>query len=75
MLYHAENEPYILKEAGKRQHLVLDADYRKIGVDTFVQELSHLTEDEKQVLGQTLKEFPTLLGGGLGMLNIKSVWL
>jgi hypothetical protein len=30
-----------------------------------------LTEDDKQTLGQTLKKFPTLFGGGLGMLNIK----
>jgi hypothetical protein len=34
-----------------------------------------LTEDEKQVLGKTLKEFPTVFGGGLGMLNIKPVQL
>jgi hypothetical protein len=40
-----------------------------------VQELSHLTKDEKQVLGVTLKKFPTLFGGGLGMLNIKPVKL
>jgi hypothetical protein len=40
-----------------------------------VQELAHLTEDEKQVLGKTLKKFPTLFGGGLGMLNIKPVRL
>jgi hypothetical protein len=31
--------------------------------------------DEKQILGQTLKKFPTLFGGGLGMLNIKPVRL
>jgi hypothetical protein len=31
--------------------------------------------DEKQILGQTLKKFPTLFGGGLGMLNIKPVKL
>jgi hypothetical protein len=31
--------------------------------------------DEKQILGQTLKEFPTLFGGGLGMLSIKPVRL
>jgi hypothetical protein len=37
-----------------------DADYRNIDVDPFVQELVHLTEDEKQVLGKTLKKFPTL---------------
>jgi hypothetical protein len=34
-----------------------------------------LTEDVKQVLGETLKKFPTLCGGGLGMLNIKPVKL
>jgi hypothetical protein len=44
----------------------LDADYRKIEVDQFVEELKHLTMDEKQILGQTLKKFPTLFGGGLG---------
>jgi hypothetical protein len=31
--------------------------------------------DEKQILGQTLKKFPTLFWGGLGMLNIKPVRL
>jgi hypothetical protein len=41
----------------------------------FVQELEHLTEDEKQTLGETLKKFPTLFGVGLGMLNIKPVKL
>jgi hypothetical protein len=34
-----------------------------------------LTKEKKQVLGETLKKFPTLLGGGLGMLNIKPVRL
>jgi hypothetical protein len=31
--------------------------------------------DEKQILGQTLKKFRTLFGGGPGMLNIKPVRL
>jgi hypothetical protein len=31
--------------------------------------------NEKQILGKTLKKFPTLFGGGLGMLNIKPVKL
>jgi hypothetical protein len=34
-----------------------------------------LTKDEKQVLGETLKKFTALFGGGLGMLNIKPVKL
>jgi hypothetical protein len=37
--------------------------------------LEHITKDEKQILGKTLKKFPTLFGGGLGMLNIKPVKL
>jgi hypothetical protein len=75
MLYHAANEPDILQEAEKRQNLILDADYRKVELDPYVQELSHLTKEEKKVLGETLKKFPTLFGGGLGMLNIKPVKL
>jgi hypothetical protein len=75
MLYHAENEPDILQEAEKRQNRILDADYRKFEVDPFVEELKHLTMDEKQILGNTLKKFPALFGGGLGMLNIKPVRL
>jgi hypothetical protein len=73
MLNHAANEPDILKEAEKRQNHILDADYRKVEVDPFVQELKHLTMDEKQLLSKTLKKFSTLFGGGLGMLNIKPV--
>jgi hypothetical protein len=75
MLYDAANEPDILQEAEKRQNCILDADYRKFEVDPFVQVLTHLTEDEKQVLGKILKKFPTWFGGGLGMFNIKPVKL
>jgi hypothetical protein len=73
MLYHVANEPDILQEAEKRQNRILDADYRKVKVYPFVQELKHLTIDEKQILSKTLKKFPILFGGGLGMLNIKPV--
>jgi hypothetical protein len=75
MLYHAANEPDILQEAEKRQNHILDDDYRKVEVDPDMQELAHLTKEEKQVLGETLKKFQTLFGGGLGMLNIKPVKL
>jgi hypothetical protein len=75
MLYNAAHEPDILQEAETRQNRILDADYCKVEVAPFVQELTHLTEDEKQVLGKTLTKFPTLFGGGVGMLNIKPVKL
>jgi hypothetical protein len=75
ILYNAANEPDILQEAENRQSRILDADYHKVEVDPFVQELEHLTKDEKQTLGKTLQNFPTLFGGGIGMLNIKPVRL
>jgi hypothetical protein len=75
MLYDAANEPDILQEAEKIHNRILDAYYRKVEVDPFVQEIKHLTMDEKQILGKTLKKFPTVFGGGLAMLNIKPVRL
>jgi hypothetical protein len=75
MLYNAANEPDILQEAEKRHNRILDADYRKVEVDTFVEELKHITMDEKQILGETLKKFPPFFVGGLGMLDIKPVRL
>jgi hypothetical protein len=36
MLYHAANKPDILQEAEKRQHRILDADYRKVELDPYV---------------------------------------
>jgi hypothetical protein len=37
--------------------------------------LEHRAKDEKQILDKTLKKIPTLFGGGLGMINIKPVFL
>jgi hypothetical protein len=51
MLYHAANEPDILQEAEKRKNRILDADYRKVEIDPYVQELAHLTKDEKTSIG------------------------
>jgi hypothetical protein len=63
LLYNAANEPDFLQKAEKRQNRILDAEYRKVEVDPFVQELEHLTKDETKILGKTLKKFPTLFGG------------
>jgi hypothetical protein len=61
MLYNAANEPDILKESEKRQNCILDADYREVEVVPFVQELEHLTKDEKETWGKTLKNFPNMV--------------
>jgi hypothetical protein len=34
-----------------------------------------LNEDEKQTLDKTLTNFPTVFGGGFGILNVKPVKL
>jgi hypothetical protein len=50
-------------------------DKLEVEVDPHMQDLADLTKDEKNKLVETLKKFPTLFGGGLGMLNIKPVKL
>ena len=42
MLYHAVIEPYILQETEARQKRISDADYHKVEVDPYVEELKHL---------------------------------
>jgi hypothetical protein len=37
MLYHAADGPDILQEAEKRQNRILDAEYRKVEIDPYVQ--------------------------------------
>jgi hypothetical protein len=37
MLYYAANEPDIMQEAEERHNHILDADYRKVEVDPFVE--------------------------------------
>jgi hypothetical protein len=51
MLYHVEDEPDILQEAENRPSRILDADYRKLEVDPYVQELAHLTKEKKTSIG------------------------
>jgi hypothetical protein len=37
ILYHAANEPDTLQEAEKKQNRILDADYRKVELDPYLQ--------------------------------------
>jgi hypothetical protein len=59
MLYHAANEPDILQEAEKRQNRILDADYRKVEVDPFVEEF----------VGSNTQEVPNMIWWWTG--NVK----
>jgi hypothetical protein len=68
-------EPEVLKEAESRQKQILDADYLQVDIDTHVQELNHLSTDEKSQLTSVLKSHPTLFGGGLGILKVRPISL
>jgi transposase InsO family protein len=65
----------VLLEAEERQSRILDANYEKIDPDSYVQGLNHLSPNEQEQLSMTLKKYPILFGGGLGLLRIKPVHL
>jgi hypothetical protein len=69
MVYNMTGAPSIIKEAKNRKPRILDAAYTKVEVDPYVQELHHLSQNEKKKLAQTLKPFHLLCGGGLGVFN------
>jgi hypothetical protein len=65
----------VLLEAEERQSRILDANYDKIDPDIYVQGLTHLSPSEQEQLSMTLKKYPILFGGGLGLLKIEPVHL
>jgi hypothetical protein len=71
MLYHAANEPDILQEAEKRQNRTLYADYRKVELDPFVEELKHLTMDEKNI-GSDTREVPYIIWWWTGNVEYRT---
>jgi cleavage and polyadenylation specificity factor subunit 1 len=65
----------ILQEAEKRHATILDADYSAVDIEPYVDELDHLTTDQKKRLIATLQKRAPLFQGGLGLLRIKPVRL
>jgi transposase InsO family protein len=65
----------VLLEAEERQSRILDANYDRVDPDEFVRGLNHLSVKEQEELSATLKKYPILFGGGLGLLKIKPVHL
>mmetsp|Transcript_27043 Transcript_27043/g.74278 ORF Transcript_27043/g.74278 Transcript_27043/m.74278 type:complete len:174 (-) Transcript_27043:671-1192(-) len=72
-IFFANTQSPILQKEEERQAKILDADYSKVDIDTMVDGLE-ITAASKEALKTTLKKYPTLFGGGLGLLrNIKPV--
>jgi hypothetical protein len=61
----------ILLEAEERQSRILDANYDRVDPDEFVRGLNHLSVKEQEELSVTLKKYPILFGGGLGVVEEK----
>ena len=49
-------------EAEERQRRILDADYSQVDLAGYVQELRHLTQEERFALLRVLQQFPVLFG-------------
>ena len=60
--------PYLLQDLEERQQQILDADYSNVDIDALVNALS-ISPKSKQQLKATIKKFPILFGGGLGLLK------
>ena len=71
-IYFAHSNAPLLQDIEARQQTILDADYSKVDIDEMVDELD-LQPDTKVKLKKTLKKFPILFGGGLGLLDIEPV--
>ena len=72
MIYNLHTDSPLLQQEEARQQKNLDADYPKVDVDAMVKELA-VTVETKVKLKETLKKFPVLFGGGLGLLYIRPV--
>ena len=68
-------EAPILKEAEDQQNQTLHANYKAVNIDAKVETMDYLIDQQKQNLNMTLKKFPKLFSGGLGILDIEQVHL
>ena len=71
-IYFAHTQLPLLQNLEKQQQQILDAAYSMVDIDTLLDALS-ISPKSKQQLKVTLKKFPILFGGGLGLLKIKPV--
>ena len=72
-IYFAHTNAALLQDIEARHNKILDPDYSKVNIDAMVDDMADLSEFHKEQLKVTLKKFPVLFGGGLGLLDIKPV--
>ena len=64
--YHIE-EPDVVLQASERVKRILDAKYQKADLDSIVEEHSHLSTEEREMLLILLKRYGSLFDGTLGL--------
>ena len=62
-------EGELVMAASGRAKTILDADYKKADIPKFVEELTHLSNSEKNKLLFLLREFESLFDGTLGSFD------
>ena len=71
-LYNIHIDSPILQQMEERQGRILDANCTKVDIDVMVDEFD-IQQSSKRALNSTLKKFPKLFGGGLGLLDMEPV--
>ena len=56
----------------KHQGYILDVNYTKVNIDDVVDSLD-IQRSSKRSLKETLKKYPRLFGGGLGLLDMEHI--
>ncbi len=72
-IYYQSIETSVLKEAEARRKRILDADYSALDLDDYAHMETHLNTDQQAKLICSLRKYPKLFRGGLGVLNVPPV--
>ena len=73
--YQSIKEPMVLKEAEARQKSILDADYSALDLDDYAHKETHLSKEQQKKLICSIRKYPKLFRGGLGVLKVPPVHL
>ena len=72
-IYHQSIEPTVLKGEEARQKRILDADYSALDLDDYARKETHLSTEQQEKLICSIRKYPKLFCGGLGLLKVPPV--
>ena len=68
-IYYQSIKPTVLKEAEARQTRIFDANYSALNLDDYAHTKTHLSKEQQEKLICSLRKYPKLFRGGLGVLK------